>query len=115
MRERPSVRPGVRVASWAVATLVMLSGTFFFYRGPDGAAQAAGLVTSLTVRDAANAADWSLQASLTAGTAQYGDRAFTYSSVPPLVAGAEWIRTANDSKTFTGGTLVTFTVAADAT
>jgi alpha-D-xyloside xylohydrolase len=73
-----------------------------------------GLIANLSVNDGANAADWSVRENLAQGNAQYGDRAFTLSSVPSSVAGSAWIRTANDSKAFTGATLATFTVTADA-
>jgi cell division septation protein DedD len=76
-----------------------------------GAAEAA--ITNLAVQDSANAADWSVQSNLQVGSVQYGDRAFTFSSVAAAVAGADWIRTANDSKAFTGATLVSFTVTTD--
>jgi hypothetical protein len=77
------------------------------------ASAASAAVANLAVQDAANAADWSIQQNLAVGSVQYGDRAFTFSAVPAPVAGSEWIRTANDSKAFTGATLVTFTVDAD--
>jgi hypothetical protein len=78
-----------------------------------GARDASAAVANLSVSDAANAGDWSIQPSLQTGSVQYGDRAFALSAVPALVAGSEWIRTANDSKAFTGATLVTFTVTSD--
>jgi hypothetical protein len=72
------------------------------------------LITTLSAKDTANAADWSIQANLQAGANVYGDRAFTFTTVPALVAGSAWIRTANDSKTFTGNPTVTFTLTAAA-
>ena len=77
------------------------------------AGRAEAAVANLAVQDAANAADWSIQSNLQTGNAQYGDRVFTLSTVPSAVAGSEWIRTANDSKTYTGATLATFTVTTD--
>src|SRR5262249_6443084 len=71
-------------------------------------------ITNLTVNDAANAPNWSIQPSLDQGDIQYGDRTYVLTTVPASVAGSEWIRTANDSKNFTGSTLVTFTVTAAA-
>ncbi len=72
-------------------------------------------VTNLAVADTANAADWSVQENLQAGTLMYGDRTFPVASVPPALQGALWIRTANDSKTATVDPLVTFTLAGPAT
>jgi hypothetical protein len=74
----------------------------------------AALIGNLVVNDTANAADWSAQVNLAVGSVQFGDRAFTLSTVPATVAGGEWIETANDSKAFTGATLATFTVSANA-
>ncbi|HEX6737381.1 MAG TPA: TIM-barrel domain-containing protein, partial [Vicinamibacteria bacterium] len=102
MRERLFPRPAVRAVLAAMAVAVVAVGT----------AEAA-IVSNLTVNDTANAADWSAQASLATGAAQYGDRAFTFTNVGGL-GGSEWIRVANDSKAFTGATLVTFKVTADA-
>ncbi|MGX6607289.1 glycoside hydrolase family 28 protein [Micromonosporaceae bacterium Da 78-11] len=72
-------------------------------------------VTGLTVTDAANRADWSVQSDLRSGVTQYGDRAFTLTTVPAALTGAQWIRTANDSKSTTGTPLVTFAVDKPAT
>lgn len=73
-----------------------------------------GLISSLQVFDTANAADWSVRTNLQPGDQQYGDRPFTITSIGGGLAGADWIRTANDSKEYTGTTLVSFKVAADA-
>lgn len=78
-----------------------------------GMAPALGLITNLSVNDSANASDWSVQSLLATGDDQFGDRAYTFTSVPSSVAGSAWIRTANDSKAYTGSALVTFTVTAD--
>lgn len=72
-------------------------------------------ITGLTVTDPANAADWSVQPDLRAGIAQYGDRAYTFTAVPAGLAGAQWIRTANDSRTVTTDPLLRFTVNRTAT
>jgi hypothetical protein len=98
MRERLSMRS---VWVWVAAFSAALT------------APATASVTGLSVQDSANAADWSVQSNLQSGNSQYGDRAFTFTTVPAVVAGSEWIRTANDSKAFTGATLVTFTVTVD--
>src|SRR5262245_23359249 len=81
---------------------------------PRSPASAGGLITDFSVNDVANAPDWSVQPALGQGDVQYGDRAYTLTTVPASVAGSEWIRTANDSKAFTGSTLASFTVTAAA-
>ena len=45
----------------------------------------------------------------------YGDRTFIVASVPPALLGAQWIRTANGSRSATADPLVTFTLSAPAT
>jgi glucose/arabinose dehydrogenase len=72
-------------------------------------------IASINVRDAANAANWSIRSNLRAGDTSYGDRTYTFASVPAALAGAAWVRTANSSKAYTGTPLVTVTlsVAAD--
>ena len=58
------------------------------------------LFVAYAVNEPANAADWSVQSDLHTGSVQYGDRAFTV-TVPAGLAGAQWVRTANDSKAAT--------------
>ena len=65
------------------------------------------------VGDTANAADWSLRNDLQPGDQQYGDRTYAFTSVPEMVVGAQWIRTANDSKAY-AGPVVSFTLLCDA-
>jgi YVTN family beta-propeller protein len=77
-------------------------------------AQTPVVISNLSVKDTANAADWSVQASLQNGAVQYGDRTYAFTTVPSLVAGGRWIRTANDSKSFTGDPTVTFTISQSA-
>ena len=72
------------------------------------------LFKNLTVNDTENAADWSVQTSFRRGAAIYGDRDITAVSVPAKFTGAEYIRTACDSKMFTD-TLSSFTAGADMT
>lgn len=62
---------------------------------PDGT-----LIKSLTVSDKDNAADWSIQPGLQQDAAVFGDRAFRFTAVPEKLKGAEWIRTACDSKKY---------------
>jgi hypothetical protein len=72
-------------------------------------------VTGLSVADASNAVDWSIQQNLNTGVTQYGDRTITLKTVPAALAGARWIRTANDSKAATANPLATFTTNRQAT
>lgn len=58
------------------------------------------LIKSLTVNDSENYSDWSIQPELNNNTEVFGDRAFKFTSVPEKLIGAEWIRTACDSKKF---------------
>lgn len=74
---------------------------------------AAGLITNMSVKDTANAADWSVRSNIQVGDQQYGDRTFNFTSVPSTVTGSDWIRTANDTKSYTGNPVVTFQVTAD--
>jgi predicted alpha-1,6-mannanase (GH76 family) len=71
-------------------------------------------VQNLRVSDSANAGAWSVQANLKTGNLAYGDRAYTYTNVPAVVAGGTWIRTANTSKNYKGNPVATFTVSAPA-
>jgi hypothetical protein len=73
------------------------------------------VLSGLSVADSGNAGDWSLQRNLATGSAQYGDRSFTFTTVPAALAGSQWIRTANDSKAASANPLVTFTVNRPAT
>jgi glucose/arabinose dehydrogenase len=87
-------------ADWAAARITGCDG------GPS--------ITNLSVRDTANAADWSIQPNLQVGNNAYGDRTYTFIAIPAIVAGSTWIRPANDSKTYTGNPLVTFSIGAAA-
>ncbi len=51
-----------------------------------------------------------MQANFQVGTLQFGDRAFTVTSIPAALAGGAWLRTANDSKAYTGNPLVSFSL-----
>jgi cytochrome c peroxidase len=70
----------------------------------------AATIGGLSVLDTANAADWSVQANLQAAGLQFGDRTFTITGLPAVLSGSPWLRTANDSKTFTGNPTVSFTL-----
>jgi YVTN family beta-propeller protein len=71
-------------------------------------------ITNLSAKDTASAADWSVRANIQVGDNVYGDRAFYFTSIPNTLRGSAWVRTANDSKSFTGNPAVTFTVGATA-
>lgn len=64
---------------------------------PDGK-----FIKSLKVNDSENYSDWSIQPEFNNGIEVFGDRTFRFTSVPEKLVGAEWIRTACDSKKFNG-------------
>ncbi len=72
------------------------------------------LIKGLKVNDTSNQYSWSVQTGLDAGMEVFGDRQCRFISVPEQLKGAEWIRTACDSKKFTGDE-ATFTAAKDIT
>lgn len=71
-------------------------------------------IKSLTVNDTANAANWAVETEKQIGSAVFGDRAFTFTQIPQLLDGAEWITTACDSKRFADAE-ASFTAGADIT
>lgn len=75
---------------------------------PDGV-----LIQSLKIHDSDNRADWSIQQNLQNNDAVFGDREFRFTSVPDILKDAEWIRTACDSKKYTGDE-AEFTLGGDA-
>lgn len=99
------------VANWTSG----VGSTLHFSNGwPTGGSTPSSLITNLTVYDTANAADWSALANIQTGDVAYGDRSYTFTSVPSVAAGSDWIKTANDSKAYTGATAVSFTLTAAA-
>lgn len=70
-------------------------------------------ISNLSVNDSTNASDWSIQANFQQGLQQYGDRSFTFSSIPDTITGSTWIRTANDSKSYTSSEIANFKVNGD--
>jgi len=74
---------------------------------------ASDLVADLVVVDTTNGDSWSLQDNAQSGDTMYGDRDYRLGTMPGEVDGLAWIQTANDSKSFTGGTLVSFKVLTD--
>lgn len=70
------------------------------------------LIAKLIVHDTKNGANWSIQQNLQNGSAIFGDRAYTAADLPESLAGAEYIRTACDSKSY-GSALAELTAAED--
>lgn len=78
------------------------------------------LIRSLLVQDRENDADWSIVQSIQNGDPVFGDRDAVYTALPAQLAGAEYIRTACDSKNsssdlavFTAGAHITVYTALD--
>ena len=71
-------------------------------------------ISALSVKDTANAADWSIRVNAQPNDQSHGDRTFTFVSLPTAITGAQWIRTANDSKGYASTPLVTFNISAAA-
>lgn len=67
-------------------------------------------INDLVATDTNNVSNWSVQPNLQVGNEQYGDRTYTITSVPASLAGANWIRTANTSKSATNNPLVSFSI-----
>ena len=59
-------------------------------------------IKNLAVNDSENAADWAVMMQKQTGSNVFGDRAFTFTSMPKILEGAEWIQTACDSKKYAG-------------
>jgi fructan beta-fructosidase len=106
----PSGNDTTFAASGATAVLRSLAAIQLNSAWPTGA-----VLSGLTVIDPANAANWSLQGNFVNGVTQYGDRAYTVTSVPSALVGGQWIRTANDSRNATANPLVRFTMNKQAT
>ena len=70
------------------------------------------LISALEVLDPENTADWSIQSGLHAGTKIFGDRAYTFTSVPPCEENTEWITIPCDAKNLSGD-LAKLTAAKD--
>lgn len=70
------------------------------------------LIKNLVVNDSENSADWMIGEELANASLIYGDRTFTVVNIPLEIEGAEYIKTACDSKNYTD-TLGTFTAGAD--
>ncbi len=72
------------------------------------------LITSLKVNDKDNIYEWSVQQELGVGSDVFGDRAFKFADVPDKLKGAEYVRSACDSKRY-AGTEATYYAGADIT
>lgn len=70
------------------------------------------LIQNLMINDSENSTDWAIGEGLANGSLIYGDRDFTAVNLPSELEGAEYIRTACDSKNYTD-TLGTFTAGTD--
>ena len=71
-------------------------------------------IKDLKVTDYANASGWEIADALSAGTQVFGDRDYTYLSVPDALNGAEYLRTACNSKN-TDADLAAFQAGQDIT
>lgn len=70
------------------------------------------LIKNLSANDSENCSDWVIGEELTDGSLIYGDRTFTAVNIPSEIKGAEYIKTACDSKNYTD-TLGTFIAGTD--
>ncbi|HEX7350200.1 fibronectin type III domain-containing protein [Brachybacterium sp.] len=81
----------------------------------DGRIIRGGVVNDDSGDGADNAADWSVQSDLQVGDLVAGDRSgYTFAEVPEEIRGAEWIRTAVDSRASGAEDTLRFHAAADA-
>lgn len=70
------------------------------------------LIKDLYINDSENNSDWKIEYGLADGAQIYGDREYTILDIPAELKGAEYIRTACDSKNY-DNTLGTFIAGAD--
>ncbi len=73
------------------------------------------LISNLVVNDTGNMANWSVQSNVQVGSLTYGDRDYVIATMPSFYAGSQYIRSANNSKSYVGIPLVSFTVNASVT
>ena len=71
-------------------------------------------ISGLQVADPANAIDWSIGRALNDGHFAFGDRGSLLQGIPGPLLGMNSIRTANDSRSFAGNPLVSFTIDREA-
>ncbi len=86
----------------------------WFTFGRDAIPMNGRLITNMIVTDMTEIGNWKLADHLQVGSLLYGDRDFSYTTVPEALLGAEHILTACDSK-FTTTDLASFTAAEDIT
>ncbi len=72
------------------------------------------LIKNLQVFDSENAIDWSIQSDFANNTKLFGDRDLTCTSIPSILEGVEYVRTACDSKLYKDN-LAEMTAGADMT
>ncbi len=70
------------------------------------------LIRDLNLIDRTNGANWGIEPTLSVGSLVFGDRDVTFTAIPDSLLGAEYIRTACDSK-YTTGILATAVAQAD--
>ena len=93
-------------------TIAFAAVTGLIHAIPDAQVSAEDTIEQIQIYDDENAADWSVQTNLQIGSQIYGDRDFTYVTIPDFLIGADYIRTAADSKYY-ADTLCDFTAGED--
>ena len=73
----------------------------------------AQIINNLAVQHNETSTFWEVQTDLQIDDEIYGDRTHRLEFIPPYFAGSEWIRTAADSRDFSGKQLATFSVLED--
>lgn len=99
---------------WHICSLLLVGAILMntYTILPTDKVLAAERILDLQVYDTENAADWSVQTNLQEGDTVFGDRDVTYSMIPGFLIGADYIRTAADSKNFASD-LASFTAGTD--
>lgn len=88
---------------WRRGCLLLLAAGFSFQSLQTSVgtwASAAEQITQLQIYDSDNASEWSVQSNLQEGALMFGDREVTYEMIPGFLIGADYIRTAADSKVY---------------
>ncbi len=68
---------------------------------------------NIKVYDVDNALYWSKLENVQIGDQQYGDRTYTFTSIPDELLGSTWIQTANNSKSYAEDTLAIYVAPSD--
>lgn len=66
------------------------------------------IIKELVVYDSARAGGWSVQSNIQVSDRQYSDLTYLFGSMPSIIRGSTWIRTATGSKAFSGDPLASF-------